>query len=94
MRFVELHPHNIGQKVEIIIEHFRNHTRHKIGGRAKAMVVTGSREQAVRYKRAFDKYIQDKGYTDIKCLVAFSGSLSCSSFSLHNLVPVTLSGWE
>jgi len=76
MRFVELHPHNIAQKVEIIIEHFRTHTRHKIGGRAKAMVVTGSREQAVRYKLAFDKYLKDKGYTDIKCLVAFSGSLS------------------
>ena len=76
MRFVELHPHNIGQKVEIIIEHFRSHTRHKIGGRAKAMVVTGSREHAVRYKLAFDKYLKDKGYTDIKCLVAFSGSLS------------------
>ncbi|QIR35762.1 type I restriction endonuclease subunit R [Tolypothrix sp. PCC 7910] len=73
--FVELHPYNIAQKVEIIIEHFRNHTRHKIGGRAKAMVVTSSREHAVKYKLAFDKYIKDKGYSDIKSLVAFSGSI-------------------
>ena len=75
-RFVELHPHNIAQKVEIIVEHFRNHTRHKIGGRAKAMVVTGSREQAVRYKQACDRYIKNKNYSDIKSLVAFSGSVS------------------
>jgi type I restriction enzyme R subunit len=74
-RFIELHPHNIAQKVEIIIEHFRNHTRHKIGGRAKAMVVTRSREHAVRYKLAFDQYIKEKGYRDIKSLVAFSGSI-------------------
>lgn len=60
-RFVSLHPYDIGQKVEIIIEHFRSSTRHKIGGRAKAMVVTGSRLHAVRYKRAFDEYIS--GYS-------------------------------
>ena len=50
-----------------MVEHFRAHTRHKIGGRAKAMVVTGSRLHAVRYKQAFDKYIAEKGYTDIGC---------------------------
>ncbi|MDM9379536.1 hypothetical protein QUB80_02320 [Chlorogloeopsis sp. ULAP01] len=54
-RFFELHPHNIAQKVEIIIEHFRNHTHHKIGERAKAMVVTRFREHAVKYKLAFDQ---------------------------------------
>ena len=75
-RFMSLHPHNIGQKVEVIVEHFRTHTRHRIGGRAKAMVVTGSRLHAVRYKLAFDKYLKNKGYTDIKSLVAFSGSVS------------------
>ena len=74
-RFVDLHDHNITQKVEIIIEHFRNHTIHKIGGRAKAMVVTNSREHAVRYKRAFDQYLKEKGYTGIKSLVAFSGDV-------------------
>jgi type I restriction enzyme, R subunit len=74
-RFVDLHDHNITQKVEIIVEHFRNHTLHKIGGRAKAMVVTQSREHAVRYKLAFDKYLKEKGYREIKSLVAFSGEV-------------------
>ena len=74
-RFVALHPVNIGQKTEVMVEHFRTHVRHKIGGRAKAMVVTDSRLSAVRYKLAFDNYIAGKGYTDIKTLVAFSGSV-------------------
>jgi len=74
-RFLTLHPHNINQKTEVMIEHFRTHVRHKIGQRAKAMVVTDSRLHAVRYKQAFDKYICDKGYTDIKSLVAFSGTV-------------------
>ena len=51
-RFMSLHPHNIAQKTEVMVEHFRAVTRHKIGGRAKAMVVTGSRLDAVRYKQA------------------------------------------
>lgn len=75
-RWVTLHPYNIAQKTEIIIEHFRQHIRHKLEGKAKAMVVTSSRKAAVRYKLAFDKFINDKGYTDIKTLVAFSGSVS------------------
>ena len=79
-RFMSLHPHNIAQKVEVIVEHFRHHTRHKIGCRAKAMVVTASRLHAVRYKQAFDKYIQDKGITGIRSLVAFSGSVSDPDF--------------
>ncbi|MDI6600951.1 MAG: type I restriction endonuclease [Thermoanaerobacteraceae bacterium] len=74
-RFVSLHPHNIAQKTEIIVEHFRNVTMHKIGGRAKAMVVTSSRLHAVRYKLAFDEYIKKKGYKDLKTLVAFSGTV-------------------
>lgn len=74
-RFVSLHPHNIAQKAEIMVEHFRNVTRHKIGGKAKAMVVTSSRLHAVRYKMAFDEYINKKGYDDIKTLVAFTGTV-------------------
>lgn len=74
-RFMSLHPHNIAQKSEVMVEHFRHSTRHKIGGRAKAMVVTGSRLHAVRYKQAFDKYIAEKGYKGIKTLVAFSGTV-------------------
>jgi type I restriction enzyme R subunit len=73
-RFMRLHPHNISQKTEVMIEHFNAVTRHKIGGRAKAMVVTGSRLEAVRYKQAFDKAIREKGYA-IKTLVAFSGTV-------------------
>lgn len=73
-RFLKLHPHNIAQKTEVIVEHFQAVTRHKIGGRAKAMVVTGSRLEAVRYKQSFDRYIVEKGYS-IKSLVAFSGTV-------------------
>ena len=74
-RFMSLHPHNIAQKIEVIVEHFRRSTQHKIGGRAKAMVVTSSRLHAVRYKLAFDKYIADNGYADVRALVAFSGEV-------------------
>lgn len=74
-RFMSLHPHNIAQKTEIMVEHFRNFTMKKIGGRAKAMVVTRSRLHAVRYKRAFDDYISKHGYSNIKALVAFSGTV-------------------
>ena len=73
-RFMRLHPHNIAQKTEIMIEHFNSVTCHKIGGKAKAMVVTGSRLEAVRYKQSFDRYIAEKGYA-IKTLVAFSGTV-------------------
>ena len=61
-RFLRLHPHNIAQKTEVMVEHFNSVTRHKIRGRAKGMVVTGSRLEAVRYKESFDKYIKLKGY--------------------------------
>ena len=71
-RFMRLHPHNLSQKIEVMVEHFNSFTRHKIGDRAKAMVVTGSRLEAVRYKQGFDRYIKAKGYP-IKTLVAFSG---------------------
>ena len=73
-RFMRLHPHNIAQKTEVMVEHFQAATRHKIGGRAKAMVVTGSRLEAVRYNQSFDRYIRRKGYA-IKSLVAFSGTV-------------------
>ena len=72
-RFMRLHPHNIAQKTEVMVEHFNAMTRHRIGGKAKAMVVTGSRLEAVRYKQSFDRYVKEKRYTWIKTLVAFSG---------------------
>lgn len=74
-RYMQHHPHNVASKVEVMVEHFRTHTRHKIGGRAKAMVVTDSRLSAVRYKLEFDRYLKEKGYSDIRTLVAFSGTV-------------------
>jgi type I restriction enzyme R subunit len=72
-RYVALHPTQLAQKAEVIIEHFREHVAPRIGGHAKAMVVTGSRLHAVRYKQALDAYIRRQGYGDVKTLVAFSG---------------------
>ena len=74
-KFKELHPHNIEQKTEVMVEHFREHVRHQLGARGKAMVVTASRIQAVRYKLAFERYIAEQGYADIRSLVAFSGTV-------------------
>ena len=74
-RFLTLHPYNLRQKTEVMVEHFRASVRHKIGGRAKAMVVTDSRLAAVKYKLMFDEYLKEKDYTDIKTLVAFSGTV-------------------
>ena len=74
-RFMSLHPHNLAQKTEVMVEHFRQVVSKKIGGKAKAMVVTSSRLHAVRYKEEFDKYIKEKGYNDIKTIVAFSGKV-------------------
>jgi len=74
-RFVTLHPHNLAQRAEIVVEHFRAHTAKKIGGKAKAMVVTSSRLHAVRYKLVLDRYIAEKGYGDLRTLVAFSGKV-------------------
>ena len=74
-KFLHLHPHNIEQKTEIIIEHFREHVRKKIAGRGKAMVVTGSRLQTIRYMLSFQKYIAENKYSDIRPLVAFSGTV-------------------
>lgn len=74
-RWVRLHPHNIGQKVAIIVEHFRSNVMNLLGGQAKAMVVTSSRLEAVRYKLAFDKYVKEQGYGAIRAMVAFSGDI-------------------
>ena len=80
-RFIDFHPGVLDQKVEIIVEHFFHQTKHKLGGRAKAMIVTRSRLSAVRYKQAFDRYLQkriaeDERYEGIRSLVAFSGSVT------------------
>lgn len=72
-RYESLHPHNLKQKTAIIIEQFREITKNKIGGRAKAMVVTASRLHAVRYYHEFKRYIEKRGYDDLAILIAFSG---------------------
>ncbi|MFM5035410.1 type I restriction endonuclease subunit R [Aeromonas media] len=74
-QWVKLHPHNIGQKVQVIVEHFRQHVAPLLAGQAKAMVVTSSRMEAVRYKLAFDKYVKQQGYPAIRAMVAFSGDI-------------------
>jgi len=70
------HPTALNQKIEVIIEHFRRHVRGELDGQAKAMIVTSSRESALRYYFALKTYIEDKGYRDLKALVAFSGELT------------------
>ena len=74
-RFMSLHPHNVEQKTEVMVEHFRQTVQHRMGGRAKAMVVTGSRLAAVRYMISFKKYIEENAYRDVRPLVAFSGTV-------------------
>jgi type I restriction enzyme R subunit len=75
MRWVRLHPYNISQKAQIIVEHYRSNVAWRLGGHAKAMVVTASRKEAVRYKLAVDKYVKQQGYKDLSTLVAFSGEV-------------------
>lgn len=99
MQWVRLHGYNIGQKVKVIVEHFRNNVKHLLGGHAKAMIVTSSRKEVVLYKRAIDDYIRHHQYTDIDTLAAFSGevlfteddphaeALIGTSFTEHNINP-------
>ncbi len=74
-KFMSLHPHNIEQKTEVMVEHFRRKVRTHLAGQAKAMVVTSSRLHAVRYMQAFQRYFTENNYSDIRALVAFSGTV-------------------
>ena len=74
-KWLTLHPHNIAQKVEVIVEHFKTHIAHLLDNQAKAMVVTSSRQSAVRYKIAFDKYIKENELDNMQVMVAFSGKV-------------------
>jgi type I restriction enzyme R subunit len=78
-QWVRLHDYNIAQKVQLIVEHFRDNILGLLGGQAKAMVVTSSRKEVVRYKREFDKYVSRKGYASIRAMVAFSGEVEFSA---------------
>jgi type I restriction enzyme, R subunit len=75
-RYASLHPTAIDQKVEVIVEHFRVHVQKELKGHAKAMVVSQSREHALRYWQRINAYIEEKQYSELKALVAFSGELN------------------
>ncbi|MGD9578958.1 MAG: type I restriction endonuclease subunit R [Syntrophorhabdus sp.] len=91
-RYMELHPVNIEQVISVIIEHFRLYVMHELGGRAKAMVVTGSRLAAVKYKLAFDHYIKVHGYSGIRSLVAFSGTVEDPDIADSSYTEVSMNG--
>ena len=74
-RYASLHPTAVEQKVEVIVEHFRRHVAGQLDGKAKAMIVTRSREHALRYWQQLNSYIEAKGYAGLRALVAFSGDL-------------------
>lgn len=78
-QWVRLHDYNIAQKIQVIIEHFKDNVMNLLHGQAKAMVVTSSRKEAVRYKMGFDKYLASKagqkGYQNLQAMVAFSGEV-------------------
>ncbi|MDX8396909.1 MAG: DEAD/DEAH box helicase family protein [Mariprofundaceae bacterium] len=74
-QWVRLHDYNISQKVQVIVEHFKGNVMGLLNGQAKAMVVTSSRKEAVRYKQGFDKYIAEKDYQKLHAMVAFSGEV-------------------
>lgn len=75
MGWVRLHPYNISQKVQVVVEHFRQYVAPLLDGKGKAMVVVSSRLEAVRWQLAINKYIKDRGYK-IGALVAFSGEVN------------------
>jgi type I restriction enzyme R subunit len=91
-QYVALHPTSIAQKVTIVIEHFRDHVMHLLGGQAKAMVVTDSRKAAVRYKQEFDKYMAKAGYHEFKALVAYSGTISDVEYDITDADEGDLNG--
>jgi type I restriction enzyme R subunit len=75
MQWVRLHPYNIAQKVQIVVEHYRENVQPLLAGRAKAMVVVGSRKEAVRWQKAVRGYIERQNY-QLGVLVAFSGEVN------------------
>ena len=91
VKWVQLHEHNISQKVALIVEHFRDNVAHMLGGAAKAMIVTSSRKGALRYYNAVERYVAKRGYTDVHALVAFSGKVTVSNED-HDIAPDDLLG--
>lgn len=96
-RYASLHPTAIGQKVEIIVEHFRRHVMRELDGQAKAMIVTQSREHALKYYFGVRNYIKAEAYDDLRALVAFSGELevegdTCTESELNGFSETELPG--
>lgn len=83
-RFARLHETNINQRIEIIIEHFRNCVMDELDGQAKAMVISSSIVEAIKYYQAFLDYVKRKGYDDISPLVAFSGKISANKLGIDS----------
>jgi type I restriction enzyme R subunit len=75
-KYAKFHPYAKAQKAAVIVEHYAQHVRPLLGGQGKAMVVTSSREEAVRYKQAIDRVIEERHVAGVKCLVAFSGEVT------------------
>ena len=75
MQWIRLHPYNIAQKVQIVVEHYRENVQPLLAGQAKAMVVVGSRKEAVRWQKAIRGYIARQNYS-LGVLVAFSGEVN------------------
>ena len=88
-RFAMLHDTNVAQRVEIIVEHFRDRILGTVNGEEKAMVITASRKEAVLYHEAITKYLAKKGYADMKALVAFSGTVHHDG---HDLTEAGMNG--
>lgn len=93
-RFVELHETNISQRIEVIVEHFRTSVMTELGGMAKAMVVTASRQGAVKYRQAFEDYINKRGYKDIHALVAFSGKVKLPGDDITEYTEPSMNGFS
>nr|WP_272955946.1 DEAD/DEAH box helicase family protein [Actinopolymorpha rutila] len=91
-RFATLSPASMQQRAELIVEHFVKHTRGRLGGRAKAMVVCRSREHAVKLYRAIRKYVEDLGYDGCGTLVAFSGKLAVDGLEADTVTESGLNG--
>lgn len=91
-RFATLSPASLEQRAEIIVEHFRAHTQQRLGGRAKAMVVTRSREHAVKLYRKIKSYVDDMGYADCGTLVAFSGEVKVDGLDADTVTEPGLNG--
>lgn len=92
-KFVRLHDTALAQKVQIVVEHFKTNVLGKLDGQARAMVVTSSREQAVKWARAFNQYLEDHNYKHLfKALVAFSGSLTLDETGEHEYTEANMNG--